>query len=869
MSKGIISFSILQIRHMKGLTFITTCLLLASGLNAQDLSFRQYSTKDGIPSAQVYHMFQDELGYVWFATDRGIAKYDGDKFIQYDQFNGLPSSTVFRFYPQKNGKVWCSTFENEWFFFNSKKSDFTHYQYNKLVANYSFGGLNEDMVIDEDGTMHIGYQNLPGVLSVSSDGKVLRKTNVVSDEDRTSVILVSEMQKEEQLHYFLYGDSLPPGYSRVLKNSSLSYTLLDPEEGLYSKVLNVNNHTVYSMHAQLIIQNVDKGDKVMQMESQIIGMGEYDEDLFWIGLRKGGVRVFDLNGEQKYHFLSGESVTHAFHDEHGGFWVSTLSNGVFYAKNKTTRQHNLVGHIAYIHNGEGGQVLAGTFDGGIYECDSAGKELFLDLDLGVPTLAVLNKTINGYAYLSDGKLVLPDRAVSCISWSGSISENEGKSILLGGYKSISWWDESVESIRTLNVQKRTRSLDWAPNGVWIGTLDGLYFCDTLEGKLSSVKQEMLQGRIESIRSKGDTTFFGTMGNGLVVQMSDSIFRISKTEGLSSNLVHELHVENDSTIWVATNNGLNRVLLSIRGVEVRIFNDRDGLQDNYISDVFVKNDHVWIGTRSGLFYMSKTPLYETVDAIDLRLSVHSVVCNGDTLLSSNFSELRYDQNDLLINFNTVYFGGKEEVLYRYKLVNTDDQWTETDRSLISYKSLAPGSYRLSIQAKTARGNWNENKVVLDFRILPPFYKSTWFIVLSIAIIVLVIYAFFKIRVLTYNRDIVRELMRMLLNRITPKSKQFFIRVQGATVKVNSLDVGFVKASGNYLEIHTTKNRYVTRMKIGDFEQLPPDKLDYIRVNRSYIVRIDKITAKSPKSLKVLGQEVPIGRTYQKAISELPF
>ena len=142
-------------------------------------------------------------------------------------------------------------------------------------------------------------------------------------------------------------------------------------------------------------------------------------------------------------------------------------------------------------------------------------------------------------------------------------------------------------------------------------------------------------------------------------------------------------------------------------------------------------------------------------------------------------------------------------------------------------------------------------------------------LSIAIIVLVIYAFFKIRVLTYNRDIVRELMRMLLNRITPKSKQFFIRVQGATVKVNSLDVGFVKSSGNYLEIHTTKNRYVTRMKIGDFEQLPPDKLDYIRVNRSYIVRIDKITAKSPKSLKVLGQEVPIGRTYQKAISELPF
>ena len=60
-----------------------------------------------------------------------------------------------------------------------------------------------------------------------------------------------------------------------------------------------------------------------------------------------------------------------------------------------------------------------------------------------------------------------------------------------------------------------------------------------------------------------------------------------------------------------------------------------------------------------------------------------------------------------------------------------------------------------------------------------------------------------------------------------------------------------------------------MKIGDFENIPPDKLDYIRVNRSYIVRIDKITSKSPKSLRVLDQDIPIGRTYQKSISELLF
>ena len=167
------------------------------------------------------------------------------------------------------------------------------------------------------------------------------------------------------------------------------------------------------------------------------------------------------------------------------------------------------------------------------------------------------------------------------------------------------------------------------------------------------------------------------------------------------------------------------------------------------------------------------------------------------------------------------------------------------------------------------NWEENQTILEFTIHPPFYKTAWFVLLVVFFVILVIYLFFKIRVLTYNRDIVRELLRMLLKRLSPKSKQFKIKVQGATVKVNSLDVCFVKASGNYLEIHTPKNRFVTRMKIGDFESLPPDKLDYIRVNRSYIVRIDKIASKSTKNLVVLGEEIPIGRTYQKRIAELLF
>ena len=76
-------------------------LLFELSAFSQDLSYVHYSTHNGLPSNQVYNIFQDNNGFVWFATDRGIAKYDGNKFTQYDQSDGLPSSTIFRFFPQK------------------------------------------------------------------------------------------------------------------------------------------------------------------------------------------------------------------------------------------------------------------------------------------------------------------------------------------------------------------------------------------------------------------------------------------------------------------------------------------------------------------------------------------------------------------------------------------------------------------------------------------------------------------------------------------------------------------------------------------------------------------------------------------------
>lgn len=825
-----------------------------------------------MPSAQVYNMFQDELGYMWFATDRGIAKFDGVDFIQYDQSNGLPSNTVFKFYPQKNGEVWCSTFENKWFYFNPKNCAFTSYKFNDTIVKYSKSTLNNDFLLDQEGTIYIGYQQVGGIMAINSNGVVLHKPNPRNRTSTKGALCVIEEADKQTLSYRLSKDSMDLIISPKIPNAKIKKHWYPLVKNGYRKETIINDYAVFTMGKSLIIQRPDLSHIEIVLKARSIGLGSYDDNKIWVGLRKGGMEVYDLNGQLCEQFLPNKSVTHCYEDAYNGLWLATLSNGVFYSKDRLIRKYSFDDqYVTYINNGKEDNILVGTFSGKLYECSKDSINFIFDGGLDAPAVAVFNGYINDYAIFASNKfyLALAEKSIDGIGWIQCLSEKENKPLLAGAYSYFHFWDKYLTKFESVSVSERLLSIDWGENGIWAGTLSGLLYYDTLSRTSTLLKHPLIQGRVEAIKTHDSILYIGTMGRGLLILNKDSVRQISKSDGLSSNLVHNLFIENDSIIWVATNNGFNRVCTHGPNLNIDIFNNKDGVEDGYISDILVKKNKVWIAARSGLWSMEKPPVQKVISKINLRLSIQTITNNGQALTSEKLKKLNYYQNDLLINYHTVYFGSSSELKYRYMLSGLDENWTTTKNRSIGYKSLSPDSYKLVIQAKTANSSWQDNEVILDFSIIPPFYLTTWFIVLSIISGIIVIYIFFKIRVLTYNRDIVRELLRIVLKRLSPKTKQFKIKVQGAEVKINSLDVLYVKASGNYLEIHTTKGRYLTRLKIGDFENLVPDKLDYIQVNRSYIVRIDKITLKGGKSLQINIVEIPIGRTYQQIVSEIHF
>ncbi|MGD1848769.1 MAG: two-component regulator propeller domain-containing protein, partial [Salibacteraceae bacterium] len=77
--------------------------------------YRQFTVDDGLPSNEVYQVRVQSNGTVWFATDRGIARFDGNKFDAFTQNHGLADPTTIVMTEDPAGNMWFGTLSGRLF----------------------------------------------------------------------------------------------------------------------------------------------------------------------------------------------------------------------------------------------------------------------------------------------------------------------------------------------------------------------------------------------------------------------------------------------------------------------------------------------------------------------------------------------------------------------------------------------------------------------------------------------------------------------------------------------------------------------------------------------------------------------------------
>ncbi|NQY30857.1 MAG: hypothetical protein HRT69_15495, partial [Flavobacteriaceae bacterium] len=311
--------------HTRIFSFI---LILASYATsyAQEPIYKHFGVDEGLPSSEVYDIYQDKNGYIWFATDKGLSRYNGYEFENFDINDGLPGNVVLRFYPQVNGEVWCYSLHHKaLFYFNENFDGFRTYKHNSIL-NKALGkrSIVKSIFIDKFNTIHFGGVHINGELLIDKKGKVSKKYFFEGHSSKKSIVLKNDSKGDVGFYFRTIDKNI------INKNFSNKSTEISHIHALW---LVRNKKAVFMDGNSIAIIIRNKSIKTIKSQFMTLGVKAIDSTRFFAGYYYGGSKIINDKGETIQEYLKGKSVTNFLIDHEGGYWFTTLNSGVYYIKN--------------------------------------------------------------------------------------------------------------------------------------------------------------------------------------------------------------------------------------------------------------------------------------------------------------------------------------------------------------------------------------------------------------------------------------------------------------------------------------------------------------------------------------------------------
>jgi DNA-binding LytR/AlgR family response regulator len=99
---------------------------------------------------------------------------------------------------------------------------------------------------------------------------------------------------------------------------------------------------------------------------------------------------------------------------------------------------------------------------------------------------------------------------------------------------------------------------------------------------------------------------------------------------------------------------------------------------------------------------------------------------------------------------------------------------------------------------------------------------------------------------------------------PEISTISFRVDGEPIEVRFDDILYIQSFGNYVRIYTDLNNYFASFTTHEIEQLLPEE-KFLRIHKSYIVALEKITLYNRSSVIVGNHDLPVGITYRQKLA----
>ncbi len=774
--------------------FILFCIPSTHSAQQLRYKFKQFTTNDGLPSSEVHQVLSDSRNFLWFATDHGVCRYDGNKF---ETFN-LSDNSILSMYEDVKNRIWFVSFSGRLFYYEQGK--FNSYRYNDVVIKNVNHLAISRVYVDSADNVYINSIE-PNSFFINASGiptQLLKET-------KHCILEAFEISDGE---YFAYTSSYPRLSQRSnifipdafflakIKSGDKEYTVKQdkfsgPTVKYGAKKLS-DKSIVFHNNVYLYKVFQDGSFTTREFESYVLDVEELDDGNLLVATLYDGLYVLDTNDKEVANYLPKLTVSDIETDYEGGIWFSTTQKGVFYLsslqmKHLSEKQVVLDKNI---------QCLELANDSCLWAGEDASIVYYLQPDKSLQTYSfpfLSTRSITA-SQATDTVLFCVGDLVTVPPMKISVYPNEKATIIViqgnsdlirvngsfftGTSIGVSKLNLKRRVLEDLNTEKfRVSQLFLDSKGdMLIGNLSGLwrFFDGRLQPYDSS--KPLLKNRITAINElQKKYLCLGTRGQGLLMVVDNELHQLTEANGLSSNNIRKIFIDGN-TIWLATNRGISR--LSIQSLKpltytIRNISFQDGLLSNEVNDIKRLGNDIIVATNSGITFFNKE-LFSGNLPLPLSIYLAGARINGlDTVINQHY-KLNHTHRNLVLTFAALSYRQSSSIELRYKMSEDDTTWIYMTGREIQFNPVPFGRHTVIVQARRRGENWSvQNSISLTIHCDPPFWNTTWFWVLAFFLTAFLIFLFFARRTRLIKQ---REKEKTLLNKRVADMEMKALRAQ---------------------------------------------------------------------------------------------
>lgn len=746
--------------------------VLSTKAEQQDYYFRQISLEQGLSQSRVQCIYRDHLGVIWIGTKWGLNSYDQSELKSYfhdrEQPNSLPDNFIRFITEDRLGDLYVSTNKGI-AIYNKAENQFQPLKYNGKPFNaWSYLQIGDNFLFGGEETLYqynLTDKNITTIFP-DIDGDKLKCINRIFQWSPD--VLITSSKKDGLWMYDLIKKKMYR--CPFVKEREINTIFVDSQNRLW-----------VSFYGKGIACYSKEGKRLFSLSTKNSGLNndiifdflEKDNQL-WIATDGGGINILDFQTMKFSHLkhisddeqsLPNNSIYRLYKDQMDNIWIGSIHGGLFAIKKvfiktyKDVPLNNPNGvserTVVSIFEDKDTLLWIGTDGGGINSFDQKTNTFHhYPTTYGEKVTSITNFSENELllSCFNKGVFTFNKRTAQMQPFpiiNDSISKREFSS---GDLVNLYATKDNIyilgAKVYIYNKHTRQTSILYAPQ-IDIQrqiAMQAIYSDDThlyLMGTNNLFKLNFKTNELSSLVNMKEGDDFTSAcrddkGNFWIGSNFGLLFynkQTGKTEKIHTNLfnsVSSLAYDKKGKVWIGAQNMFFAYIINEK--RFVILDESDGVPSNEL--IFtpipaLRTPNLYMGGTMGLVRINTDIIFESNSSPILKLL--EVKLNGKSTLkqvNNNCISIPWNHSSFNIKVIADEKNSFRKHLFRYVITGKDKMVIESYLQTLELGTLASGEYTISVSCDTSNGEWSQPIEILTIIVSPPWWKSTWFIILCI-------------------------------------------------------------------------------------------------------------------------------------------